>query len=176
MRASASTKPPTTAATSFPSTPCNCQIRQMLFRTSLNWSKLQIITHCHHRLHTAPATRVSTSSQVVGTNCPDSFFTIGWVSLCLLSPSYANLSGWKQVQQWCKHHTGIYVCEVKFCVIRKEPGFIWDPLLIDILIKTRQDSHHLTPTRGHHDVTTHSIQDINGFSLPVEKNKENTSE
>lgn len=31
IRASASTKPPTTAATSFPSTPCNYQMKQMLW-------------------------------------------------------------------------------------------------------------------------------------------------
>lgn len=52
------------------------------------------------------------------------------------------------------------------------PGFVWDPLLIDILIKTRQDSHHLTPASAHHNVTAHSIQNINGFSLPAGHQRE----
>lgn len=41
---------------------------------------------------TAPATRVSASSQVVGVSWPESSFTIGWVNRCLFRPSYANLT------------------------------------------------------------------------------------
>lgn len=47
------------------------------------------------------------------------------------------------------------------------PCFVWDPLFINILIKTRQYSHHLTPTSAHYDVTAYSVQDIDGFSLPA---------
>lgn len=40
-----------------------------------------------HRWLTAPATWVRASSQDAATNWPDLFFTMGWVSLCLLRPS-----------------------------------------------------------------------------------------
>lgn len=47
------------------------------------------------------------------------------------------------------------------------PRFVRDPLFINILIKTRQYSHHLAPTSAHYDVTAYSVEDINGFSLPA---------
>lgn len=56
--------------------------------------------------------------------------------------------------------------------VRMVPGFVRDPLLINIFVKTRQDSHHLTPASAHHDVTAHRIKNVNGFSLPAGHQRE----
>lgn len=52
------------------------------------------------------------------------------------------------------------------------PRFVRNPFLIYVLIKTRQDSHHLASASAHYDVTADSIQDINGFSLPAAHQRE----
>lgn len=106
-RASASAIPPTMAATSLPCTLCSCtntniyawrQPQTSWRQTTTNLKVSQnlimnnlILANKEAKALTAPATRVRASSQVVGVSWPDSSFTIGWVSLCLFNPSYANL-------------------------------------------------------------------------------------
>lgn len=50
------------------------------------------------------------------------------------------------------------------------PGFVRDPLLIDVFVKARQDPHYFSASCAHHDIRTHRIKHINRFCLSVSRN------
>lgn len=45
------------------------------------------------------------------------------------------------------------------------PGFIRDPLFIDVLVHPWQNPHHLSCSCAYHNITSNCIHDINGFRL-----------
>ena len=50
--------------------------------------------------------------------------------------------------------------EAASCVRGSSPGFVGDPLLVDVVVQPREHPHHLAFTGAHHDVAAHGVQDV----------------